>query len=250
MSIDRHTVALISILGSSLDVLGSMYLAYDLLGGEHGPLRTLTRAVTYGVLFGTSYGLAFGPVFGLATGVTQGITFGWEFSRASRHEAEQTLWQDSAVSAIRGLGFALGAAYLYGWTFGLTFGALGTAGQIVAYQAGIRPTMDYRPSNRPRVTRKQLIGVVNRAVGYGLAAYVSALVAHERAIALNVGLRMGLLLGIVTAVFGSFTPLVEWGADRIPEKRMGSFGVILILFGFALQSVQYWLVLIDITIRN
>ena len=45
---DKHTLALISIIGSSLDVLGALYLAYDLLGGEHGPLRTLTRAVTYG----------------------------------------------------------------------------------------------------------------------------------------------------------------------------------------------------------
>ena len=66
---DKHTLALISILGSSLDVLGALYLAYDLLGGEHGPLRTLTRAVTYAVLFGTGYGIALGPVFGLASGV-------------------------------------------------------------------------------------------------------------------------------------------------------------------------------------
>jgi len=44
---DHHTLAAISIGGSSLDVLGSLYLAYDLLGGQHGPLRLLTRAVTY-----------------------------------------------------------------------------------------------------------------------------------------------------------------------------------------------------------
>ncbi len=43
MIIEKHTLALISIIGSSLDVLGALYLAYDLLGGEHGPLRTLTR---------------------------------------------------------------------------------------------------------------------------------------------------------------------------------------------------------------
>src|SRR3954454_3907928 len=56
LSMDRHTLALISIVGCSLDVLGALYLAYDLLGGEHGPLRTLTRGVTYGVLFGAGYG--------------------------------------------------------------------------------------------------------------------------------------------------------------------------------------------------
>ena len=73
---------LISIIGDSLDVLGAMYLTYDLLGGEHGPLRTLTRAVTYGALFGTGYGLALGPVFGLASGVAHGVTLAWEPSRA------------------------------------------------------------------------------------------------------------------------------------------------------------------------
>lgn len=30
---------------------------------------------------------------------------------------------------------------------------------------------------------------------------------------------------------------------------MGAFGVVLIVIGFALQSVQYWVVLLDVTIR-
>ena len=54
---DHHTVAAVSIAGSCLDVLGSLYLAYDLLGGQHGPLRLLTRAVTYSIVFGLGYGI-------------------------------------------------------------------------------------------------------------------------------------------------------------------------------------------------
>src|SRR5215472_41100 len=107
LSLDRHTLALISLIGSSLDVLGALYLAYDLLGGEHGPLRTLTRAVTYGTIFGVAYGLAFGPLFGLATGATHGITLGWEFARASRGKPKSGIWYDTAMSAIRALGFGL-----------------------------------------------------------------------------------------------------------------------------------------------
>ena len=49
---DHHTVAAVNIAGSCLDVLGSLYLAYDLLGGQHGPLRLLTHAVTYSIVFG------------------------------------------------------------------------------------------------------------------------------------------------------------------------------------------------------
>ena len=37
MTIDRHTLALVRIVGNSLDVLGALHLACDLLGGEHGP---------------------------------------------------------------------------------------------------------------------------------------------------------------------------------------------------------------------
>jgi len=149
MIVDRHTLALVSIAGSSLDVLGALYLAYDLLGGEHGPLRTLTRGVTYGALFGSGYGLALGPVFGLASGVAHGVTLAWEYSRASRLLPKPGFWQDAASSAIRGTGFGLGAAYLYGGTFGTAFGVLSTVGQVVAYRAGIRPTLDYLPAARP-----------------------------------------------------------------------------------------------------
>jgi len=38
---DHHTLAIVSIVGSCLDLLGALYLAYDLLGGEPGPLRPL-----------------------------------------------------------------------------------------------------------------------------------------------------------------------------------------------------------------
>lgn len=249
MTIDRHTLALVSIAGSSLDLVGAMYLAYDLLGGEHGPLRTLTRAVTYGALFGLGYGLVLGPVFGLVTGAAHGITLAWELSRESRHGPKPGFWYDTAMSAIRGGGFALGAAYLYGGTFGATFGALSTVGQVVAYRVGIRPTIDYGPAKRPRLTKHQFLAGINRAVGYAAAGYISALAAHQRVKALSVGVKTGLAIGVVTIVVNACMPFIEWGADHVPEKRMGVFGVGLILIGFALQSFQYWVALLDVSIR-
>jgi hypothetical protein len=248
-SVDRHTLALISIVGSSLDVLGALYLAYDLLGGEHGPLRTLTRAVTYGALFGTGYGLALGPMFGLTTGLTHGITLGWEFSRASRHQPKPGFWLDTVMSAIRACGFGVGAAYLFGARFGFTFGLLSTVGQAIAYQIGIRPTADYRPAARPRITRFILLAALNRAIGYSAAGYLSSLVAHQLDHAIAVGLKAGLTIGVVTGIVGPCTPFIEWAADHIPEKRMGVFGVGLILIGFTLQSVQYWAVLLEVNVR-
>ena len=250
MTIDKHTLALISIVGSSLDVLGALYLAYDLLGGEHGPLRTLTRGVTYGVLFGAGYGLALGPVFGLASGVAHGITLAWEYSRASRHGPKPGFWYDTAMSAIRGGGFALGAAYLYGGTFGATFGALSTVGQVDCVPG--------RHSADPRLSTRHPPAFDQTSISGGGESH-GRLRCHRirqqpwwRSNARTrdrVGLKAGLVIGVVTAIASACTPFVEWIADHVPEKRMGVFGVGLILVGFALQSVQYWVALLDVSIR-
>jgi hypothetical protein len=249
ITIDKHTLALISIAGSSLDVLGALYLAYDLLGGEHGPLRTLTRAVTYGTLFGLGYGLALGPVFGLFSGLAHGITLAWEYSRASRREPPPGFWVDTEMSAIRACGFGLGTSYLFGARFGITFGLLSTVGQVIAYRLGIRPAMVYKPVTRPRLTRTLLLAAANRALGYMAAGYISSLVGHHPEHAIAVGLKAGLTIGIVTAIISPITPSIEWMADHIPERRMGVFGIGLILIGFSLQSLQYWAALLDVTVR-
>jgi len=89
---------------------------------------------------------------------------------------------------------------------------------------------------------------VNRTVGYAIAGYVSALIAQQSANAVTVGLKAGLMMGVVTAIVVSCTPFIEWTADHVPERRMGVLGIGLILIGFTLQSVQYWVALLDVNI--
>ena len=150
---------------------------------------------------------------------------------------------------IRGCGFGLGASYLFGARFGITFGVLSTAGQAIAYRIGIRPTIEYKPASRPRLSRVLLLAAANRTAGYMATGYFSSLVAQQREHAIAVGLKTGLAIGVVTAIAGTCTPFIEWMADRVPEKRMGVFGIGLILIGFTLQSVQYWAALLDVTVR-
>src|SRR6266404_9907561 len=105
---DHHTVAAISITGTCLDVLGSLYLAYDLLGGQHGPLRLLTRAVTYSIVFGIGYGLGLGLFFGIASGAATGITVAIELQRTARGQGHYALSWEALFSAIRGAAFGAG----------------------------------------------------------------------------------------------------------------------------------------------
>jgi len=53
----------------------------------------------------------------------------------------------------------------------------------------------------------------------------------------------------VTLASSALSPIIEWRADRIPERGMGVLGVVLILLGFCLQSVQYWINLLDVPVR-
>src|SRR5215472_259373 len=159
---DHHTVAAISIAGSGLDVLGSLYLAYDLLGGQHGPLRLLTRAVTYSIVFGIGYGLGLGLVFGVASGIATGVTLSIEFNRAARGLDHYSLPWEGLFAAIRGFGFGAGLYRIVGFRFAIAFALLITIGQTLAYSRGMRPAIDYVAARRPRLTRRQLWGTMVR----------------------------------------------------------------------------------------
>ena len=243
---DHHTVALVSITGTCLDVLGSLYLAYDLLGGQHGPLRLLTRAVTYSVVCGIGYGLGLGLFFGLSSGIATGITLAIELSRAARELDHYSLPWEGLFSAIRGLAFGAGLYRILGFGFAIAFAILITVGQVFAYSRGMRPALDYEASRRPRLTRRHFWGIVVRTVGYMVTALICSAFIHHVDHAWSFAIRVGLVTGIVTGVGVTFNPYIEYYADNLPERRLGAFGIALIFCGFALQSLQYWLSLLDV----
>jgi hypothetical protein len=246
---DHHTVAAVSIAGSCLDVLGSLYLAYDLLGGEHGPLRLLTRMVTYSIVFGLGYGFGFGVVFGVAAGAATGVTIAIELARMARRQDHFSLFVECLFSAIRGFAFGVVLAWSIGPRYGIAFGLLITMGQIIAYSQGIRPNMDYGESKRPRLSRKQFWAAVVRTFGYITAALVcSALVQHLEH-PWVFALRLGVVTGLVTALGNAFIPFIEYFSENLPARIMGAFGIGLIFVGFSLQSLQYWLIVLDVPLK-
>ena len=243
---DHHTVAAVSISGSGLSVLGSLYLAYDLLGEQHGPLRLLTRAVTYAIVFGVGYGLGLGPFFGLVSGIATGITLSIELNRVGRGLEHYSLPWEALFSAIRAIGVGVGLYRIVGLDFAIAFAIIITLGQIVGYSRGMRPSMAYEASRRPRLTRRQFWGTVARTFGYFATALICSNLVHHVDHPWSFAIRVGLVTGIVTGVGQTIIPYIEYYADNLPERWLGAFGIGLILCGFALQSLQYWLALFDV----
>src|SRR6266566_3220242 len=172
ISMDHHAVAAVSLTGICLDVLGGLYLAYDLLGGQHGPLRLLTRMVTYSMVFGVGYGLGLGLFFGVVVGVATGLTISLELNRTAVKQDHFALPWEALCSAIRGFAVGAGLYPIAGLPFAIAFGALITIGQIAGYSLGMRPSLDYAANRRLRLTRRHFWGIIARTVGYTLAALV------------------------------------------------------------------------------
>jgi hypothetical protein len=249
---DHHTVAEIAIAGSCLDVLGSLYLAYDLLGGPHGPLRLLTRAVTYSILFGLGYGLGLGLIFGVASGLALGVTIALELNRTSKRQDHYSLPWEALFSAIRASAFSAALYPKVGLRFAVLYAVLLTGGQISGYMLGVRPsvqyTAQYTASRGPRFTRVLFWSTVLRTVGYIAAALVCSAVVRHVEHPWLFATRLGVVTGLVTGVGMALSPHIEYYADNMPQRRMGVFGVALMFCGFALQSLQYWLAVFDVRV--
>ena len=89
--------------------------------------------------------------------------------------------------------------------------------------------------------RRQFRGTVVRTFGFMATALICSAFIHHVDHAWSFAIRVGLVTGIVTGVGATVNPYIEYYADNLPERRLGAFGIGLILCGFALQSLQYWL---------
>jgi len=163
-----------------------------------------------------------------------------------------TLPWEAAFSAIRGLGYGAGLHRILGFRYAIVFGILVTFGQVFAYSRGMRPAIDYAADRRPRLSRRQFWGTVVRTVGFMATALICSFFdfSHHVDHAWWFAIRVGLVIGIVTGVGTTVNPYIEYYADNLPERRLGVFGIGLILCGFSLQSFQYWLALFDLRLTQ
>jgi len=233
----RHDlIPVLSLAGVILDALGGLYLAYDLLGGKHGPLRTITKSVSYGVMFGSIYGLPLGMWFGLAGLVVSGPALSLEIGRREVRYVHPFV-EALAFGLIRAASF--GAA---GWLardawFGINFGILSAIGLVATYLAVGPPPFDLS-SGRPQIDRAVLKRAAFRGASIGLAAVLSGAI-HREHDALFFGLKVGLVTGISSGFLVAVAPSVEAWVDNLPDRRLGGYGAILVVIGSLLQIAQY-----------
>jgi hypothetical protein len=112
----------------------------------------------------------------------------------------------------------------------------------------MRPSLDYAAARRPRLTRRQLWGVIARTIGYMATALICSAVVRHVDHAWSFAIRGGLVTGLVTTVGTLVNPYIEYYADNLPERRLGAIGIWLVLCGFALQSFQYWVAVLDMPV--
>jgi hypothetical protein len=177
-----------------------------------------------------------------------GIMAARDLQRTAHKRDHYPLGWEALFSLVRGAAFAAGLFRLVGLPFAVAFGVLNTLGQVAAYAGGFRPSVDYAADGRPRFTRRHMWGVVRRTVGHIAAAMICGTLVRRLDHPWAFALRVGLVTGVVTAAGTVVNPVIEFYADRLPERRLGVFGIALVLCGFALQSLQYWLVILDVRV--
>ena len=249
--ITHRLVAELSLAGMGLDVLGGCYLAYDLLGGKRGPLRTIAQATGYIAVFFTGYNILVGLRYAIVAASGMGILLAIEFRRAAISPARGRERRATVLlfAFLRGFVLGLAGISIAGLSFGVVFGILSGIGLSISYVLGFAPTHDYEAKSKPYLSLHKVFASLWRAAVVSVAGIVAGLLTSAETHWILFGLKLGLAAGTVSAMIGLFSPTVEWWIENLPERRLGVIGVGLILVGMLFQSVQYWLIVFDMPVH-
>jgi hypothetical protein len=252
VTVDPRLIAAVSVTGDLLSALGGLYLAYDLLGGNRGPLRTVTRSVTYAVVFGVMYGVPLGLGAGLVIGLGFGLALGLEFWRAQTLPSERRAESDWVV-----VGFAVWRGALLGVVGGLSFGpryavlfgALAALGLALGYSRRLAPTHEYHADPALELVHgRGLLASALRGASTALAGIVAGLLLYRDPRTVPFALELGVIVWLTSSLMTMFSPAVEWWANNLPPRRLGALGAMLVVTGVLLQTFQYWLVLLGVPV--
>ncbi len=233
---EAHLSAEISLLGMACDLIGGLYLAYDLLGGTKGPLSTLTRVVNYCLMMFLCFLFPLGIKFALIASIGLGTAFGLHVERVCRQQKETLLFL-AGVGIVRALAVAL-AIWLEGMhTVAIIAAPIIFIASIILPKFNISPAAIFQNHGRPQLQKKQLI--ISAVLG-GLTLFASLLgfgITGGAQNTLNFALHFAVTFAFTTLLVTTLSPIVEWHADNMPERRMGIIGIALFMLGFVIQAI-------------
>lgn len=243
MAISPQLVAGINFAGLLLDALGGLYLAYDLLGGEKGPLRVVTRIATYTLILGTVYSIALGLKFGLIAGPGLGTAIGLQIRQFASGQPETARFK-LAIALLRAgtIGLAVGVSHSV--TLGLVFTAIMLGLALLLNKLGIGPDKFYKPGTRPKFNKGVLLIITVLTGCAYLLSIIGEAITHQTLSTQVISVCAAVAIG--TALVATLSPVIEYWADRLPEKTMGTAGCVMFLIGIAIQSLPYVMTLLEI----
>ncbi|MCC6977624.1 MAG: hypothetical protein IT343_04845 [Candidatus Melainabacteria bacterium] len=242
---DDHIAAVITVIGMTCDVMGGLYLAYDLLGGENGPLARLTKIVNYSVLLVLLFLTTMGLKFSLIVGIAFGTALGLHFDRAGKGIPDTNKFL-LATAILRGCAITGAVSLKENYVLGLTMGILVFMMSLILPKMKISPSMLYQSGKKPQVTLKQVVialALMAIATGSGL---LGASIAHGDAKTINFVIRFGLTFGFAIFVVSTVSPLIEWYSDNLPPQTFGTAGVVLFIIGFVIQAIPSVATIFDV----
>jgi hypothetical protein len=127
--------------------------------------------------------------------------------------------------------------------FGISFGVLCALGFAAAYLIVGPPPVT--SSRRPRIDKAVLKRALVHGASIGLAAVLAGVIQKESH-ALAYGVRVGLVTGTSSGLLVAVAPAVEAWVYKLPDRRLGGYGAILVLIGSLLQTIQYVLPLLGL----
>lgn len=237
----EYFTAMTSLVGLTLDSLGGVFLAYDLLGGEHGPLRVLGRVVVYGVIFVLGYVLVLGPLAGAIAGVGLALLLGIEFSRAARN-VTPTNRSDIVFASLRGVILGAACSCIGGIVYGIILSIFAALSLVAVYLLkGASPGKSYDLDLRRNISVRKLAPSIFRGVAVSTAAAMTALLVGEPFShgVIPFWLRLGCSVALVSSCITLCSGSVERLFTTVQDKEMGKIGAILLLLGFGFQSIQF-----------
>jgi hypothetical protein len=223
----------IALAGKGVDLLGGCYLAYDLLDGRNGPLRGITRATVYLPLFFGGYILLLGLPFAFVAAIGMAAALAVEFSFAHSRLVPVL------TAIMRGLALGCASSVTFGLKFAVPFGGLVACGLLAALRLGLSPAQDLARPSHGFLRRHNVLASAYRAVAAGLSALLAGMVSGMAQPLLTAG-RIGLAIGLVSALVGLFSPALENWVERTPSRRLGLIGLGFLAVGTLLDSARDW----------